>query len=466
MKKRTIALILVMVMMLGLLASCSGSSEEATAESTAGGESMAATEGATDGERMPITMWFWGANDAQREAFQVALVDVYNNSQEDYELVIEYRNTVDTDIPIALSAGEGPDVIYTSGPSFSGVYVKEGQLVDLTPYSEEFGWEERLLPAYYDLNKVDGTLYTIPNSVSVGGVFYNKAVWEENGWEIPETLDDMVAVMEEAKELGMYGGSGGNRGWRPSNDNFSSVMINHFVSPTNIYQVLSGEQSFNNPEMVAGVEMMHEWFQAGYLAGDDYTSLDSMEAVQLVADGRAALLMAPTLYIQFAATAFEGQEDNLGFFPMPNNYAPDKDVYDLTVPCTFGINANSENPDEAAKILDILISAEYSQTMTERWPGYWGVPLRDMSAVDTSNMTGLSALFMEIVQESAPAIEEGNFGYHPSAFFPPITQDEWRNVEEVWQGTLDAETYLDAVNEAYAEELAAGAAIPVPEPSV
>lgn len=471
MKKRIVSFCMLLAMLASVLAGCGGGTSTSAPPAAGGSASGSTAAGSTaapaaTGERTPITMWFWGANDAQRAAFQTSLVDVYNASQEEYELVIEYRNTVDDDIPVALSASVGPDVIYTSGPSFSGVYVREGQLVDLSPYSEQYGWKDRLLPAYYDCNTVDGVLYTLPNSVSVGGVFYNKELWAENNWEIPKTLEDMEAIMDDAISKGMYGGAGGNRGWRPSNDNFSSVMINHFVSPTTIYECLTTEKTFNNPEMVAGVERMYDWFQAGYLAGNDYTSLDSMEAVQLVADKRAALLMAPTLYIQFAASAFEGQEDNLGFFPMPNSYAPDKEVYDLTMPCSFGINANSKYPDEAAKVLDIMMSPEFSQTMTEQWPGYWAVPLADSGAVDTSKMTGLSALFMEIVKNATPAIGEGTFGYHPSAFFPPVTQDEWRNVEEVWQGTLNAEDYLNAVDAAYAKEYADGMAIPAPKPSV
>ncbi len=472
MKKRLFALLLALTMLTAILAGCSGgaaSSAAAEAASTAaapaaGAESTVAS--APEG-RTPVTMWFWGANDTQRAAFQTALVDVYNQSQEEYALVIEqYVNTVDDDIPVALAAGAGPDIIYTSGPSFSGTYVKEGLLVDLTPYSEQYGWKERLLPAYYDANLVNGVLYSLPNSMSVGGVFYNKELWAENGWEVPSTTAEMEAIMAEAVSLGLYAGSGGNRGWRPSNDNFSSVMINHFVSPTNLYECLTGAQKFNNPEMVAGVKKMHEWFQLGALAGNDYTSLDSQEAVQLVVSKQAALLMAPTLYIQFAANIDDPQVENFGFFPMPNDYAPDATVYDLTMPCSFAINANSPHPDAAAAVLDIMMSAAFSQTMTEQWPGYWAVPLADGSAVDTSNMTGLSALFMEIVQGATPAINEGNFGFHPSCFFPPVTQDQWRNVEEVWQGTMSAEDFLDAVDVAFAEEFAAGQAIPVPQPSI
>ncbi len=474
MKKRFLALALVLLMAVPMLSACvttssassapadAAASTEAPADSAGAAESTAAT-----GDREPINMWFWGANDTQRAAFQKSLVDVYNASQDKYELVMEYRNTVDTDIPVALSAGTGPDVIYTSGPSFCNVYVTEGKLLDLNPYSEQYGWQDRLLSVYYDACTIDGHLYSVPNSVSVGGIFYNKELFEEKGWEVPKTVDEMTAIMDEAMADGLYGSAAGNRGWRPSNDNFSSVMINHFVSPTNLYDCLSGTQPFTNADMEAGVQLMQDWYQKGYIAGGDYTALDSNEAVQLIADKRAAFLMAPTLYIQFAANSFtEDTFDNLGFAPMPNLYAPETAVYDLTMPCSFAINAATKVPDECAKILDIMLSADFASGMTENWPGYWATPLRDFSQVDTSSMTGLSATFLDIVNEANPDIDAGHFGFHPSAFFPPVTQDEWRNVDSVWEGGMTPAEYLEAVDTAFQVELEEGLVCPLAKPTV
>lgn len=475
MKKRNLALMLIFILVVSLFSACGGASDGgasgggAAAAGTAQGNDAAPAgqDAKATGSKTPITVWFWGASDTQREAFQVALIDVYNATTDEFELVFDvYADTVDDDIPVALAAGAGPDVIYTSGPSFCNVYVQQNKIIDLTPYAEKYGWKDRLLPAYYDLCTLDGKLYSIPNAVSVGGVFYNKALYAENGWNPPETLADMEALMAAATEKGIYAGSGGNRGWRPSNDNFTSVMMNHFVSPTTMYKCLTNELPFNNPEMVAGVEKMYDWYQKGCLGGNDYTSLNSGEAIQLISDKRAVFMMAPSLYIQMAAPAFANNADELGFVPMPNSYAPDKDVYDLTVPCTFAISANSKHPDEAAKVLDIMLTAQFSQTMTERWPGYWGVPLRDNSAVNTSNMTGLSALTIDIIKGAAPSIDAGYFGYHSSAFFPPLAQDEWRNAEEVWNGTMSATDFLDNVDKAFQQDLANNMVVPVPKPAV
>src|SRR5215208_4048631 len=94
-------LLLTLVVLLGLLAGCT-----AVAPAAAPTEGGAATP---SGERQPVTMWFWGAPPEHQETMKAVLIDPYNASQDKYELSVEFRNTVDKDISVALAANEGPD---------------------------------------------------------------------------------------------------------------------------------------------------------------------------------------------------------------------------------------------------------------------------------------------------------------------------------------------------------------------
>ena len=38
-----------------------------------------------------------------------------------------------------------------------------------------------------------------------GGVFYNKKVISDNGWEVPKTIEEMETIMKAAQEKGLYG---------------------------------------------------------------------------------------------------------------------------------------------------------------------------------------------------------------------------------------------------------------------
>ncbi|MHC1771143.1 MAG: ABC transporter substrate-binding protein [Flexilinea sp.] len=427
---------------------------------------VATSSMAADSNRKQISFWFWGPATAYQEHMKAVLADWYNASQSDYELVIEFRNTVDKDIPVALAANAGPDIVYASGPSYTSLYAQEGKVISLNKYAEQYGWKDRLLSVMYDACTVNGELYSVPNAILIGGMFYNKELFAEKGWEVPTTMDEFTAIMDEAMADGLYALGAGNKGWKPCNDHFSSMIVNHTISPSNFYQALTGEISFNNPELVKAVEKSAEWYQKGYLSGNDYTNLDSQEVMQVLADKRAAMVIAPTLYIQFAAQSFLGEDaDKVGFAPMPSFYT-DEPIYDVSMASNYSISATTPYPDECAKILDHMMTAEFLVEMTKGWPGYWTVPVKDLSSVDTSELTGLSRMTVEAIKAAAPVIDAGNFAFHPSTFFPPATITAWEDIDMVWQGVVTADQFLSTVASAFEEELDEGLVCPLAKPGL
>ncbi|RNL48132.1 extracellular solute-binding protein [Paraeggerthella hongkongensis] len=50
---------------------------------------------------------------------------------------------------------------------------------------------------------VDGTLRQLPINSSVKGIFYNKTLFEEHGWQIPETLDEFYALCDAISAEGI-----------------------------------------------------------------------------------------------------------------------------------------------------------------------------------------------------------------------------------------------------------------------
>lgn len=54
-----------------------------------------------------------------------------------------------------------------------------------------------------DLTFSDGHIYQVPTYLQPVGVIYNKAMFEANNLEVPETYDDFVRVVETLKEAGI-----------------------------------------------------------------------------------------------------------------------------------------------------------------------------------------------------------------------------------------------------------------------
>ena len=119
------------------------------------------------------------------------------------------------------------------------------------------------------------------------------------------------------------------------------------------------------------------------------------EAMQLLADERAPFFFGLSIVCQFASTYFNGDTaDDLGFIPFPSgNSDIPYPTYSLGGTATFSINANSKYKDECAAILDRMMNNDFMNDMTESWPGYWGIPLKDPQ-FDMDRMEGLSVGFL------------------------------------------------------------------------
>ena len=449
-----------------VLAACSGPAAQppSSGSGPATSESQATAAPAT--ERKVITMWFWGASPEHQQALTDILAGGYNASQSEYELVIEFRNTVDKDIPVALSANQGPDIVYASGPSFTVPYVEAGKVLNLDKYAEKYHWKDRVLTVLYNACTVKGSLYSIPNSIAVGGIYYSKPVLKELGFEVPKTIEEVEAIMDAAMAKGMYGSVGGNKGWRPVNDNYMANFLNSFADPIDIYNALTGVTPWNTPKIKAAVDKSAEWYKKGYLAGKDYMNMDANDAFQLMAEGRSPFFFGPSLLFQFAEPFFVGDKANdLGFIPMPSiNPNQPQPVYSLSTPSNYSINANSKHPDAAAAVLDRILTQDFLVEMTKRWPGYWGVPIKNITA-NPDDFTGLAKTFLGVVKDASAAIDKDQFGFHPTTFFPPATQEKWRDVDSVWQGSLTSDELLNAVDKEFKVELEKGLVAPLTKPA-
>ena len=472
MKKRLLSMLMVLALGASMLVGCGGVSTEDT---SAEGEEEVVDDGTVvmsdeslEG-REEITMWFWGAEPYAQEALKTILVDKYNASQDQYQLVVEFRPSVDSDMTTALAANQGPDIVYGSGPAFVMPLVEAGKLENLDAYSEQYGWADKILTPYYESGTVNGNLYSLVNGVSTMGVFYNKKVLADNGWEVPTTIEELEKIMDEAMEKGLYASVTGNKGWQPVNENYASLFLTHVAGPETMYKVLTGEESWVNDDVKAAIQMSKDWWDKGYLGGEDYPNLNFSESLQLLSEEKSPFFIGPSIAFQWAASYFtDDKAEDIAFIPFPATEQVPETTYTLGAACTLSINANADqaHKDEAAKIIDMMMNAEFMQEMTAAWPGYWGTPLKDISSVDSSNMDYLSAQFVEVCKSVSDAVNKGNFGYYDNVFFPAATQTRIVNIDEVWYGTSDVDTYVQSIQDEFEVEFEKGLVPPIPAPSL
>ncbi|MDR0386591.1 MAG: extracellular solute-binding protein [Treponema sp.] len=432
--------------------------------------------------REQISMWFWGAAPEYRVVLEEALIKPYNASQDKYQLVISYDNAVDNNIATALAAdgGNAPDIVYGSGPAFVSQYAQAGKLLDLSAYSAQYRWTDRILPAIYEAGMVNGKLFCLPGGTVTMGAFYNKKVLNDLRSKdpslpagIPSTIAELEQFMEAALKNGYYASVTGNKGWKPVNENYSTTFLNAIAGPDNVYLAVTGKKAFTDPEFVRAVNKSAEWYQKGYLGGRmlngalviDYPNLNFAESCQLLSDDRAAFFVGPSMAFQFMNSYFKGDKmENLGFLVFPMDPSIPTQSYVLGVVNSFSIWAGSKHPDEAAKIIDMMMTSSFAQNLARAWPGYWALPLREFNP-DTGGFNTLSREFVSAVRNMYGAVGSGNFGIHISTFFPPLAQAALIDIERVWLKDQPAEEFLRNVAAEYQKDAARGSVPNIPAPA-
>jgi len=177
---------------LAILAACTGTGAEPSAEFTAGGASAGAG---------PVEIEFWHGQSGVAMRTYEAMIDDFNAVHDDIE-VVPQSGGVTTDnmlskVTTAIAAGTYPDIAYLYG-SWSANIAKSDKVVDLTSYVHDpgFGWED-YWPPLREAATVNDRIIGVPAAAGNLTVVYNKTLFDAAGLAYPSsdwTWDDFRAA--------------------------------------------------------------------------------------------------------------------------------------------------------------------------------------------------------------------------------------------------------------------------------
>ena len=106
-------------------------------------------------------------------------------------------------------AGNPPDVIDNSGAGLIGINTIRDQLAELNDVIEAKNYEgmvikDTLYQGVTNPGTFDGKFIVLNYALSVFAIWYSASLFEQNGWTVPKTYDEMLALGEEAKGKGKY----------------------------------------------------------------------------------------------------------------------------------------------------------------------------------------------------------------------------------------------------------------------
>ena len=197
MKKKSIALLLSALMTVSVFAGCGEKADK---------------DAAADKKVLKIAAFEGGYG----KVYWEKLKENFEKSHEGVTVELTVASNLEETIRPQIQAGNVPDLIYlaTGRPdALTETFIKEqsltdiSALLDMTVPGESVKVKDKLLPGFVG-NSVtspygDGKTYLAPLFYGPTGLFYNKALFKEKGYEVPKTWDEMFALGDKAKKDGI-----------------------------------------------------------------------------------------------------------------------------------------------------------------------------------------------------------------------------------------------------------------------
>ena len=377
-----------------------------------------------------LSLWYHGAgNSAERDTLMM-IIDDFNTSQEDYEVVLEEfpQESYNESIVAAALSNNLPDIIDVDGPVMPN-WAWSGYM---QPLNLPEGALDGFLPGA--VGEWDGEVYSVGLWDAAVAVYARRSVLEENDIRIPTleepwTLEEFNTALETLQATGEFEyafdpGLADTGEWYPYA--FSPFLQSFGGDLVDRETFLSAEGVLNGEEALEFGNWWQSLFEQELAPG---TSQDSADRQTGFLDGRYALQWNGNWN---ALAALEEYGDDMLFLP-----APDFGEGPVIGAASwqFGVAATSENAEGANAFIEFAIQPEYLAAFSQT-TGL--IPATSEAATMTDNYAegGPLAVFFDLSENQA-LIRPPTPGYVVAALVFEKALADIANGADV-QDTLDA----------------------------
>ena len=377
-----------------------------------------------------LSLWYHGAgNSAERDTL-LMIIDDFNNSQSDWNVVLEEfpQESYNESIVAAALSGDLPDIIDVDGPIMPN-WAWSGYMQPLN--LSEGALDNFLAGAIGEWN---GEVYSVGLWDAAVAVFARRSVLEENDIRIPTldepwTLEEFDAALETLQATGDYEyafdpGMAWTGEWYPYA--FSPFLQSFGGDLIDRETYLEAEGVLNGEEALEFGNWWQSLFERGLAPG---TSQDGADRETGFLDGRYAMQWNGNWA---ALPALEEFGDDMLFLPAPD-FGNGPVIGGAS--WQFGVSADSENAEGANAFIEFAIQPKYLAAFSQT-TGL--IPATPEAASMTDNYAegGPLAVFFELSENQA-LIRPPTPGYVVAALVFEKAMADIANGADV-QDTLDS----------------------------
>lgn len=273
-----------------------------------------------------------------------ALAEKYPNITLEWECV-DWGNDFQPKMQQYMQSGL-PDIMIGKAQDVS-TYAPQGVLGEI-----DSTYLDRGLDAARENVTIDGKTYGLVYNAMYQGVYYNKAMFKENGWEIPKTLDDLQAIIDDCKEKGITPfASHMVDTWSIGNMSMQFAMNDVFnKTPDWGDKFRAGEVSFSDSEDMQNALNYNKLIYDNTFEDTFSTEQTDCDAKMVLGD--AAMKVSGSWSIQNFLDIDENFD--FGIFPFPNQTGDSKLIFEPNI--TIMTSANTEHQDAVDDFLDLMSS--------------------------------------------------------------------------------------------------------------
>ena len=281
-----------------------------------------------------------------------ALEEEFNATHDDIHLTIDSPNDASTIMRTRFIREDYPDIIGIGGDINYSYYVDAEILSD---------WDgmDNIKESYIDIAEgletvpTDGT-YIAPYMANAAGILYNRDMFEEHGWEIPTTWDELLSLCEDIQAEGILPFYFGFRDTWTCLAPWNAIAVD--LAPADVCkQVNRGETTFTEEYR----EAAEKYIQLMEYGPDDPVAYGYNDACTAFANGESAMYPIGSYAVPQIQSV--NPDINIDSFVMPASNDPAENTLNSGIDLGFCVTAACENKEAAFEVLDFLYEDENIQ---------------------------------------------------------------------------------------------------------
>lgn len=297
------------------------------------------------------------------------IIDDFNKSHPDIVVEQEFQKDASNVIKVKFASSDIPDITTVVAQE----YIDQGKYLDL---SNEVWWE-RIQPAIKDMctDVKSGKQYRVASNMTMAGLFYNKAIFDELGLDEAKTWEEFeedLAKIKESKSDVVPLFMAGKDSWTLGH--LVEFMAHGVVKQT--YGVTDSKKAFlanDDEKLQFGAEGgPMDSFAAAIISGrdkelfnNDFLTATYDNQVEMFSNGEAAVISQGMWALSGILEKSPDMAENIGFMPYPAIADSTKPVILSAEDSAYAITSASKHPEEAKVFLDYLFGAENLKKYSE-----------------------------------------------------------------------------------------------------